>query len=64
MNYYSQELMAREKHQGFRHTAQQHRSLQKAKDGQGDDGKSTLSGKLAAAVIAIVTLATAVTFLI
>jgi hypothetical protein len=64
MNYYSQELMAKEKQLGFRRMAQQHRSIQQAKVGQDYDGKSNFSGKLAAAVIAIITLAAAATFLI
>jgi hypothetical protein len=63
MNYHTQEVLAREKLQGLRRTAQQHRSIQKAKDGQSDDGKSNFSGKFAAVFIAIITLAAAVTFL-
>lgn len=63
MNYHTQEVLAREKLQGLRRTAQQQRSIQKAKDGQSDDGKSNFSSKFAAVFIAIITLAAAVTFL-
>ena len=62
MNYYTQEVLAREKQQGFRRTAQHHRSIRQSKDGQGDEGKSNFSGRLVAAVFAIITLATAVAF--
>ena len=64
MNYYTQEVLTREKQQGFRRTARHHRSIQQSKDSQGDEGKSNFSGRLVAAVFAILTLATAIAFLI
>ena len=62
MNYYTQEVLTRDKQQGFRRTARHHRSIQQSKYGHGDEGKSNFHGKLVAAVFAIITLATAVAF--